>query len=91
MERLARAILNTDFDFSSHAPLIVDAPSVVENVEEYWLWVSSPFRSGLMGLNIVWSRLLRMAEVRGAMDVFYETQLQALKREVVCWNLCELQ
>ncbi|KAK0431129.1 hypothetical protein EV421DRAFT_1743379 [Armillaria borealis] len=52
-----------------------DAPSVIEDVEEYWLWVSFPFHSGLMRLDVVWSRLLRMAEI------------QALKREVIHWNL----
>ncbi|PBK62700.1 hypothetical protein ARMSODRAFT_980539 [Armillaria solidipes] len=64
-----------------------DAPGDVEGVEEYWLWVSYSFCSGLMCLNVVWSRLLRMAEVRGVTDAFYETQLQALKREVIRWNL----
>lgn len=78
-----------DFDFSSHAPSVVDTPGNIDDVEDYWSWISYHFLFGLMGLNIVWSQSLRMAEVHAAMDIFYETQLQALRREVTCWNLCE--
>ncbi len=42
-----------------------------------------------MNLDVVWSRTLRMAEVRKGTDSFYETQRKALRQESSRYKFCE--